>query len=376
MGRTGYGIDNMIIDELKNGEKTGKELEIAIVNKVRKVTEQKYEDVRKNFYYALNKLLENKNDKQLDIIGYKSIESINHSFKPDGIIFNLVKLEETEINSLLVEMESSESKKAKVAKKKIEKIFEKRYKEYEKNELKFYNSLLNRVKSYHALNLRNELMDNKAKEAQEYYEANKEIYKEYLSSRAKSGKEWRFVLEDPNAKPPKLHHDFIGYNKAYAAIHTKFGFITEKSKLWTIPDLSQEEAHKLMINKYSKKVNPYDKTIWEMKEEDLIDRGRELWLSYAEWLDKEGKSKEDYLKQFGIIQELSRENISKLFDIMLFFINTHKNYESLKHQFSFALSDEEGSMSWFETFIKYVYAEPFYLKFQTDLGIKEPKNII
>lgn len=130
MGRTGYGIDKMIINELENGEKTGKDLEIAIVNKVRKGTEKRYEEVRKNFYYNLNKLLEDKK-RIVEITGYKPIGSIEHSFKHDGFIFELIKTDYDYIRTLLDKLECSDFEEIKKSRIKLQGLFKRKFEQYE-----------------------------------------------------------------------------------------------------------------------------------------------------------------------------------------------------------------------------------------------------
>lgn len=355
---------------------------IEIDNKVKKhLNDSNKRFTKKGFYEALMELL---NDNKIAISSYDfGVHDIKdnriQSFKREGIIFEWVKRSEAEIISLLNQMEDYKLKKSKNAEKKLRKIFEYKYREYEKEEHKFYKSLLSKVRSLPAQKTKEEDIEYVNEMAQKQFESNKVKYNNHLSKNAKEGKEWRFVYKDIEERPPRVHPDFIEFNKALKRILLRFpANLHEGSKIWYIPDLTPEEAWKITMQRYSMNSIYGAKTIYEMNDDTLNDLWREIGYSKAEWIDKEGNGNpEKYLKQWYFFDtKKTDDDVYEFFNIVLFFVNTHENYKSLKHHFALALSDARASNDWFELFINYVISEPFRLKFQKDLGIKEPKNVL
>lgn len=322
----------------------------------------------KNYLETLINLLK---DDEIRIAGYDyAVHDVKderiQSFEREGIIFSLVKKEESDIYLLLNQLENLDYKEVN-AKEELKACFERKYAQYERKELNLYNSLLSRVKSYSAIKEYNKEVKYVNENAQAEYEAKKFQLDGNIHPKTKVGEEW------------KCFPEFGEHRKKLLRVMNYFhsSELTENSKVWRIQDLTRDEAWKITIQKYSRNRNIYQSTIWEMKENTLKDLGYEMWKTKMEWVDVEGDGDgESYLNRFQFLPERSLEDIFELFNMILFFINTHENYKSLKHHFAFALSDEIGSMYWFEHFLNYVIVEPFHLKFQKELGVKEPKYII
>lgn len=369
MGGKHSKIDVFIQKALLKRDILGHELYLESFKKYNPNTDDERRIFQTKFNYALNKLLEKGS---IEIIDYEESGSVRQSFKPDFFLFRLVKTDQRDIYQLLSELENTETGKYKTAKKSLLKAFKKKYREHEKTNLLFYESLLSRVNVISAKKERDGQMEELEKEAQELYKSNKSLYEIYLGKVLKSGQEWRFVRDSKDEKKP--HPDFIEYHKSLKKTYFYYGSINEKSKVWEITDLTPDEAWTLTKHKYHYKENI---AIWEIDEERIKELWRKLGYSRGAWIDKEGTgTPESYLRTFGISdKKMSEDEISEMFNLVLFFISTHENYNVLKHHLAFALSDEKDSMSWFERFIDYIYTEPFTLKFQKDLGIPEPKNI-
>ena len=76
-----------------------------------------------------------------------------------------------------------------------------------------------------------------------------------------------------------------------------------------------------------------------------------------------------FLEEKNIIEPkiLSDDKIVKIFNRILFYVNSHENYKFMKQSFALALSDEEDSMEYFELFIN--NATPSLKKLEMELGI-------
>lgn len=338
---------------------------------------------KKSIESALIKLLENGT---IEIVNYDSdYDKRNQKSKQviisDPIIFDLSKkLNGSDISRMLDQLENLELDENiyKNARKRLKTIFINRYREYEKNNLKFYNSLLTRVNFISAKEDYAKEMENLNNLANRLYEPNKDLYEPYLMKNASKkihrGEEWKIVM-DPDSDKPKVHPDFRSYHEKREEIQRFYFRINEKSRLWEISNLTSNEAWELIQYKYRRK-KPFHGPILEINEDILVDEYHKLGLSSGAWIDREGNgSPETYLNQFNIISgKMSEEDLVELFNMVLFFVNTHENYKILKHHLAFALSDEKNSLKWFERFILFAYTEEFTLKFQKDLGISEPKN--
>lgn len=78
---------------------------------------------------------------------------------------------------------------------------------------------------------------------------------------------------------------------------------------------------------------------------------------------------EQHLKQLNIFEPVKTEdNIRKIFNRTIFFVNTHENYKFLKQNFALALSDEEESMEFFELFINNINPSLKKLKNELRMG--------
>ena len=109
MSRTGHGITEIIKKELKNGEKTGGDLRVTILNKKNpKKTEVR--NIQRAYKRALNKLLETE---EIEVIGYKKTGKVRQAFDEQSILFQLSKIKSPEeINLLLRQLEGSDEKKS------------------------------------------------------------------------------------------------------------------------------------------------------------------------------------------------------------------------------------------------------------------------
>lgn len=380
MGRKGFETTEKIKKALKNGPISGKVLK----TEVQKLWgNNRPSDEKKSIESALIKLLENGT---IEIVNYDSdFDKRNQKSKQvitsDPIIFDLTKrLNGSDVSRMLNQLENLEldEKIYKNARKRLRTIFIKKYREYEKNNFKFYNSLLPRVKFISAKEDYVKQMENLNNLANRLYEPNKDLYEPYLmksaSKKIPRGEEWKIVM-DPGSNKPKVHPDFKNYHEERKEIQRFYYGINEKSRLWEISNLTSNEAWELIQYKYHQK-KPVHDPILEINEDILVDAHRKLEISSGAWIDRDGNgSPETYLNQFNIIAgKMSEEDLVELFNMVLFFVSTHENYKVLKHHLAFALSDEKDSLKWFERFILFAYTEEFTLKFQKDLGISEPKN--
>jgi hypothetical protein len=323
---------------------------------------------KNGFYEALTKLLK---ENKIVLSGYdfnihNTADNRIQSLKKEGIIFEWNKTDHADIYSLLNQMESLDISKSEESKNRLKNCFKRKFREFEKKEEEFFNSLSLRVKFFSAKNEYEKDLKYLNKIAQAKYESNKKEWEKHVHPQSKPGEEWKGI---PELK--KFLKDLLKLRSKY-----KSSEITKKSKLWVIPDLTIDEARKILIKKYSKKSYFYNENelLWNMKEKDYNSYLEELALDKLFYIDLDGNLNPDkYLKIFYSTQKKSDKEIGELFNIILFYINTHENYKSLKHYFSLALSDENGSMDWFELFLNYVQNIRFYLKLQQELGIKNPK---
>jgi hypothetical protein len=277
-------------------------------------------------------------------------------------------------------IEGEDGDKANQAREELISKFEAKYREYEKKEKEFYDSLLVRVEEFPAIEERDKELEQLEKYAQAMYTIREDLYEDKVVSDVKEGREWFYVSEDPSVKQPKIHPDFKELRREWNKIRLEYSRITKDSKVWRIPDLKIDEIQELIIKKHSTRRTIHDPPIWEINEELFDNLWREESSSNRGWIDIAGNgSPELYLKEKWRMKKgtrMSSHDVFELFNMVLFFVNTHENFRSLKHHLAFALSGENGSLNWFERFIQYILHEQFYIKFQRDLGIEEPKNYI
>jgi hypothetical protein len=135
---------------------------------------------------------------------------------------------------------------------------------------------------------------------------------------------------------------------------------------------------KITILKYSRKIQIVGNEFHgfnDISDETLNDCAYEISESKMEWIDKEGSgTPESYLNRWKFkINRAIPDEVFEAFNSVWFFVSVNRNRETLKRHFAYALSDERGSLNWFEQFMIQVRNEPFTLRFQEDLGVKEPK---
>jgi hypothetical protein len=306
---------------------------------------------------------------------------IQSNFKFEGIIFRKVIREESHIYSLLNQLD--DNKKFEEAKIELEYIFKDKFEEYQKQEESFYKSLLPRVQCSSA----KEIYENHKKHLenimQGLYEDDKELLKNNLHPNAKLGEEWRHIIPMIQRKGKTLKsNDIPAVKNVIKTINNfkmelddlrrefKVNELSDKSKVWTIPDITMNEAWKIVINKYSKR-RGFSDPILDMYDEIIIEKRNKIIGTQLRVVDIKGElTAESYIKIWDYSLELSEEDQYEAFNRILFYVNTHENYEVLKNHLSFALSDRENSLDYFELFLNLALNQPRYLKFQKDLGIK------
>ncbi len=105
MGGKHRKIDVLIKNLLSDGDKFGWELESTVLSKKIPKNGEEINDIRKAFYYALNKLLENE---KIKIIDYKPRGLIKQSFSPHSFLFTLSeRLTRPDIKELLNNMDKN-----------------------------------------------------------------------------------------------------------------------------------------------------------------------------------------------------------------------------------------------------------------------------
>jgi len=264
-------------------------------------TVEKFRGNDKPFYGALMDLLK---EKKIAISGYDfNIHNVEdgriQSFMKQGVMLEWVKREQTEIFSLLNQMEEPTPSVVKKAKNQLRKIFERKFRQYEKQEIEIYKQikvicqpLTEELKEIEA-----ELQE-KISEYDGYSGHSLEISK--LKAQIESVK--RSLVKNPNYRVWKIYD----WEKTAGRSHLK-------------SPTSGEQFNSLIVVDYDG--------------------------SYT---------LEQVLEHEGIFkpEEQTLEDVRTLFNRLLFFVNSHKNYNFMKQSFALALSDEEDSMDWFELFIK------------------------
>lgn len=305
------------------------------------------------------------------------------AFKIEGLKFKLVKNDEIYIHFLLKKVDTSDSEEHK---NELETIFHRKFKEYIEEENDFYNSLIPRVKSYPAGDVYENKKENLFKKGQNLYNLHKDKLKDLVDPKAKPGNEW-MSLSHPVFKDDAtsesisvqlgIFEDLYRIRKILTDLPSKFksSELTPESKIWMIPDITQGEAMKITINKYSKRFGHRD-AILDVTDEFIKKKSEKYFAKKLAIIDVEGVlTRESYIdKHWNYTPELPESSISELFNTIMFFINTHENYEVLKKDFSLALSDREGSRDWFELFVNKVMSEDLYFRFQKGLGIKSSRE--
>jgi hypothetical protein len=306
---------------------------------------------------------------------------IQSEIKLEGIKLRRVITDDIHIHSLLKQL--NDNKQFKKAKDELETIFNRKYGEYIKQENEFYNSLIPRVKCSPAKEIYEKNKQYLQSIAQEIYENNKEKLKDMLHSNAKQGQEWRYIMP-PRLKKDETLESVVGphikgvlsyINNLRMELYDiysefKVNDLSDESKVWYMPNITMDEVWKVISNKYSIRTG-FQGPILDVSDEIIGDKTREEFRVKMRLVDVKGElTKESYIKKWKFIPELSEDRLFGMFNDILFYVNTHENHEVLENHLSFALSDRKGSLNYFELFVKITLSEPFYLRFQKDLGIK------
>jgi len=221
------------------------------------------------------------------------------------IVVEWVKTEQTQILALLNHMDKSDPNNVKKDKEKVFASFTNKFRQFRKQELVLYNKICSKVVSV-------------------------------------SLKEWIKLVEDEMDKlmlnPSYYDPDNINYMMSVeedmrnyrARLNNK-----PNAEIWYLKGLSQDELDE--IKKFNDK--PY-RWVWDDKEVYFP-----LYYPNSTTVTK-------YLDQLNAFKpEKSKEEVRRIFNRILFFVNTHENYNFMKQNFALALSDEEESTEFFELFI-------------------------
>jgi hypothetical protein len=135
----------------------------------------------------------------------------------------------------------------------------------------------------------------------------------------------------------------------------------EKGKIWKIDGLTDEECLKILsINLFTPKTDKSPSNLPMAIMDKITQRPctakelKEMMLLKDISVDEDDSWTTDiFLEKKGIFMPETKtsEAIRAIFRRILFFINAHENYNFMRNSFSWALSDEEDSLEWFELFI-------------------------
>ena len=310
------------------------------------------------FDEQLVKLIDSGN---LVITGYdKSVNNVTtgriQSFKKEGITFELVrtdKLEPMDIILLLNQLEDNGSSKLGTGKTKLSKIFETRFRDYEKQEIDFYEQIHSKVRS------------------EPLAEWMKDYEKNLDKLKSKYDRDPGFSSEISKLKQDlKSHRHQLDKHP--------------NSIIWSLDGLTTEEACKILNIKVKlpKSPNLRDPINFPALVNGKVVKGfppkevERIMELRRPWLDENGNcTPEQFLEEKGLfkLEEKTLEEIRTLFGKIWFFINGHDNYKLMKQGFSRALSDEEGSMDLFVGFLKNIIA--FDEKLKNELSIDTKTEI-
>lgn len=290
----------------------------------------------KSFQEALMNLLQ---ENSISITGYDfTVHAVKdnryQSFKKEGIVFEWVKTEQTYIYALLNQLESintnildESSLNHSKLKNKLFQIFNKKYREYEKQEYYFYEEIKNLVTcetSKDNLNRDKILLKKKLSECEGDPDLSPEIseLKDKIENNEKGVKKypnlrWWIIEGKENIKK---------YNNLLKAK----GLPTNNVRI-----IGRDDVLAFGDNDYygSNTVEGIFEGLWNIR-----------------------------------VEIKTPEEVKSLFNRLLFFIYNHENSNFIKQSFSWALSDEEDSMEWFELFIK--VKDLTNKNLRTELGIK------
>ena len=229
-------------------------------------------------------------------------------------------------------------RKVRNAKKELINIFKNKYEHYEEQQIDLYETIKSKTESIPLEKAINDLEERLKKltsqKLQDATDEEVELYELELSS---------------------LHHDLEIYQEKY-----------KKSKnliVWKITNLTNSKSSKIFdsVRNLLKTVGnmayyPESKNINALQQFEVYKNG--------------DMSLEKFLEHKGVFKPVKRtdEEVRLMCNRFLFYINTHENSKFMRQVFSWALSNEKDSMSWFKLFMDNV-------KFQTGKLFKEGINI-
>jgi hypothetical protein len=302
LGGRHHKIDEFIKKELLNEDKLGWELEKSVIKEKSPENPEETREIRKSFYYALNKLLEN--DK-IEIIGYEKRGKVKQSFSAHSFLFSLSeRLSYPQAKNFLKNFDSDDDK----TRSQLTNVFKRKYIQFEKQEMELYQEIREKVTSL---------------PLDDWINEDKKLLKKLISE----------YPRDPGYSPE------ISALKANLAFQNKQLTKYPNARMWKLEGLSLEEYNKIL------KSNERTKSLRETDEKIFSN----MFL-----LDKDGNiTIEQFLEQKGIfkLEEKTLKEIRSTFNEVLFFINSCDNYNFMQQSFAWALSDEEDSMEWFKLFI-------------------------
>jgi len=283
-----------------------------------------------SFYEALMELLK---ENAIVISGYDLENHImkkdrmkkdrRQSFKQDWVELDWIKSEQTQILALLNLMEDSDIEKTKKAKVDIFASFKTKFIQYTNQEMIFYNTICSKVVSV-------------------------------------SIKEWIKIKHDEIDKQmlnPSFHDpdnlDFMTYIYEELDRYQKESENNPNAEMWHLKGLTQDELNEInILNGQS------------YREGVGVDEDRYFPMYYPN-----STTVKQYLNKLNVLKPVkSEEEIRRIFNRILFFVNTHENYNFMKQSFALALSHEEESTEFFEQFLN--YANPRLEKLKKAIGIR------
>ena len=314
---------------------------LELINKVKlDLTNENKKFTSKKFSEALMSLLK---ENEIVISGYDfNVHNVKdgriQSFKKEGVKFELVKTEQTEIFAMLKEIETSDNSLK--ARRRLQESFIRKFKQYESKKYEYWDTLESKIETAPLKDYIKVLEEDLEKQRImiKDIKKNKIKGKEYLISDTHLNDELKecktFFEEDKNSKIWLFHG--LNYEDLEEAlnIHPRRGLETSKSN-----KLSYELKDCCVMD--------------DIIEKRLIEINGLLKSSELSSNKNIKATPENFLCICGLEKPLKRtsEEIKSMFSRILFYVNAHENSNFMKQSFSWALSDEKDSMNWFELFI-------------------------
>jgi len=314
-----------------------------------------------SFNEALMELLE---ENKVAITGYDFANHITkdgrkQSLKPDWVELEWIISERTHIVIMLNLMENSDLEQAKKDKDKIKDIFKKKFNQYLKQDIDFYDKICEKVISLplsegieKAENYLNKIV-NHQQSHQDPFIQNCSVFlghfkKEYSPHNSNHALK---VLIESLKNEIKVHKE--QFNKCPNSI------------LWQLKGLTIDEYNKIY------EINGQDT---RREKRIIIGPGAGNFPLYDSDNFYDPEHPELYLKDLNVEEPIEKSNdeIIRIFNRLLFFVNTHENYKFMKQSFALAMSDEQDSSEFFELFVN--YDTPSIKKLKKELGIKNDNN--